>query len=369
MKHFFCLICIIIMLSCITACKNAQTETDDPAIMPESTVVSEPDALITADPTESASESEKPAITDISEYEPAEIPEEYSAFETILSVPVKWYSYNDLSANTELEEELVYLEPVENMEILHDSPEAFCITENGEIVIADTAGARLCVYDPASSQLIRSVQIGDILDAAPIRVTEKDGVCYVLIPDYNTRIVTVYPDGTVFETAVPQIENDLSCSIISEFYVENGNLILTLVGPGSIKTKAVSLADGSVTWLYSTICGLSNGVFFVSREGMKWTFPSEPSSGLRSPRIDILKVDEQSNLYVVQDVPVEGQEDYGLYQVFDKNGQLVSCDKINYFSDSYMSVEYGRIVGPDGNLYEMHCNEDNVTIMRLVDTD
>ena len=99
---------------------------------------------------------------------------------------------------------------------------------------------------------------------------------------------------------------------------------------------------------------------------MIWSFPAEPSSGVRSTRIDVLKVGENGELYVIQEIPIEGQDDIGLYQIYDKEGRLLRCEKIDYFMDSYMTADGGRIVGPDDYLYEMHCDEDAVRIIRIV---
>ena len=286
--------------------------------------------------------------------------------EEILSVPVKWYSYDELSASPELGEEMTYLESIEDMEMVHYSPEAFCVTDDGEIAIVDTVGARLCVYDLASGQLKRSAKVGEILETPPIRVSKYGGVYYVLIPYSDSRIVAVYPDGTTSEIPVPQLKGMLEYSHVSEFYAEDGRLILTLIGPSSIETKAVSLSDGSVTGLYSTQWTLENDTFTVTRNGMRWSFPAEPSSGVRSSRIDVLKVGENGELYVIQEVPIEGQDDMGLYQIYDKDGRLLRCEKIDYFMDSYMTADGGRTVGPDDNLYEMYCDEDAVRIIRIV---
>lgn len=299
--------------------------------------------------------------------EPTEAPTPVDTFaKEILSVPVKWYSYDELSASPELGEEMTYLESIEDMEMVHYSPEAFCVTDDGEIAIVDTIGARLCVYDLASGQLTRSAKVGEILETPPIRAAKYDGVYYVLIPYSNSRIVAVYPDGTTSEIPVPQLQGMLEYCHVSEYYAEDGRLILTLIGPDFIMTKAVSLSDGSVTSLYSTQWTLENDTFTVTRNGMRWSFPAEPSSGVRSSRIDVLKVGENGELYVIQEVPIEGQDDMGLYQIYDKEGRLLRCEKIDYFMDSYMTADGGRIVGPDDYLYEMHCDEDAVRIIRIV---
>ena len=366
MKRIVYIACMIVMVCSLVACKGTQPITVEPTVKPENTAAPETTAILAEKSTDSPDGNEQPEKTGDPKYPVVDIPEEYSAFEEVLSIPSKWYSYEELSANPELGKETTYLKSIKDMETVHNSPEAFYITDDGEIAILDTVGARLCVYDLASGQLKRTVQVGEILDAAPIRAAKSDGVYYVLIPDYNTRIVAVFPDGTTSEIPVPQLEEALGYSQVSEFYVEDGKLILTLIGPSSTMTKAVSLSSGSVSSLYSTRWTLENGTFTVTRGDVKWSFPAEPSSGIRSSRIDVLKVDELGNLYVVQEVPVEGHDDIGLYQVYDKDGRLIHCDRIHYFTDSYLTPEFGRLVGPDGNLYEMYCNEDVVKIMRVV---
>ncbi len=359
MKRILYFAIMIIIVFSLVACKSPQTEAVDPAATLDNT------ALPTEQLTEAPDCGEQPANTDDPLLPVVEIPEEYSAFEEVLAIPVKWYSYEELSANPSLGEEMTYLESIEDMEMVHYSPEAFCVTDDGEIAIVDTIGARLCVYDPASGQLKRSVPVGVMLEAYPTRVTKYDGVYYVLIPYYDSRIVAVYPNGTTSEIPVPQLQGMLEYCHVSEYYAEDGRLILTLIGPDLIMTKAVSLSDGSVTSLYSTQWTLENDTFTVTRNGMIWSFPAEPSSGVRSSRIDVLKVGENGELYVIQEIPIEGQDDIGLYQIYDKDGRLLRCEKIDYFMDSYMTADGGRTVGPDDYLYEMHCDEDAVRICVL----
>lgn len=360
MKRFICLTCMIIMAFSLAACKRTPPMPNEPTDRSESTAVPETTALSPEDPIESPDGNEQPVV---------EIPEEFSAFEEVLSIPAKWYSYEELSANPELGEEMTYLKSIADMETVHDSPEGFCITDDGEIAVLDTVGARLCVYDAASGQLKRAVPVGETLDAAPIRAAKSRGVYYILIPDYNTRIVAVRPDGTTSEIPVPQLEEALEYSHVSEIRVEYGTLIITLIGPSSVQTKAINLSNGAVSSYVSTSWTLENGTFTVTMGAIKWSFPAEPSSGIRSSRLDVLKVDELCNLYVVQEVPAEGQDDVGLYQVYDKEGRLIHCDRIHYFTDSYLNPDQGRFVGPDGYLYEMHCCEDAVKIMRVVASD
>ena len=303
-----------------------------------------------------------PYVTEPTVPESATVPAEYSVFEDVLSAPVKRYSYNDLCDGVELSDALTYVGSVQDMEFPCYSPQAFCVTDDGEIAIADTLGARLMVFDAASGRVKRIVNVG----GEPVRVTKNEGVYYVLIPNYNTRIVKVNPDDTTEEIPLPQLETTLGYAHVSEFYVEDGRLIMTVITESSISTKAVSLSDGTVTSLYTTEWKLAGGMFTVTRGNRTWSFPAESASENRSARIDVLKVDEQGNLYVIQEVPIDGQEDDGLYQVYDPDGRLINCCRIKYFMDSYESVRYGRIVGFDGALYEMYCNENEVRIVRLV---
>ncbi|MCR5610411.1 MAG: hypothetical protein K6F68_01055 [Clostridiales bacterium] len=362
MKRIISIALMLMMLVPLAACRKAPVEADA-SPKPTETAADKTTAAPTDAPT--AAPTDVPA-TEPPAHDTVEIPTEYSNTEQVLSVPVKWYTYSELSLEPELGAEMTYIKAVPDMEIPYHSPEAFVITDDGETAIVDTAGARLCVYDTATGQLKRTVGVGRINHAAPIRVTKSDGVYYVLIPDYNTRIVAVEPDGTTREIPVPQIEEALGYSYVSEFYVEDGRLMISLVGQSSVTTKAVSLEDGSVTSLYTTSWKLSNGIFTVTRGETTWSFPAEPSNGGRLSRIDILKVDGEGSIFVVQEVSAEDGHDVGLYQVFDKHGRLIHCDRIDYFADSYMTVRYGRIVGPDGSLYEMYCNEDEVRIVRIV---
>ena len=316
-------------------------------------------------PTESAPEV-TPVRSDISVYDEVGIPQDYSEFVSVLSAPAKYYTYDELSSGVELGGELTYLKSIPDMEMPEYAPQAFCVTDSGEIVIADTIGSRLMVYDAETGAFMNIIPVCGINEGSAIRVTSSDGVYYVLIRAYNPRIIAVTPDGASEEMPLPQLKDRLYYSLVTEFYVDNGRLILTLEAEDSSgETLAKSLSTGSMRSLYNTSWTLEQGTFTVTRGDMSWSFPAQLSTGLFKTSIQVMQTDADNNLYVVQQVHVKDQDPYGLFQVYDKDSRLIRCAKIEYFMDSYETVRYGRVIGADGCLYEMHCNEDAVEVVML----
>ncbi len=249
------------------------------------------------------------------------------------------------------------------------APDAFLVTEKGEVAILDTYNKLIRVYSLDSRAETRTIDIGKL--SYPRLMTSLDGVFYVLdsarsrIAVVKDEITAVYELPKISETVFdPSYSTNFYTyeynmgPVVSSLRVDDGELVVCAGSDGEYRLKGGKFVKSADMYDIED----DGKTFTVRFNGNEWSFSS---GGIG---IDVCGVDAEGNLYVYccstlidEDGRLTGDS---TLRVYDSKSRLVKCAVVDY-SSAYLLPYQHIALGPDNCFYQMVCDEDAVRIVRM----
>lgn len=227
---------------------------------------------------------------------------------------------------------------------VYSCPEGFCITDKEELLVLDTYGKFIRLYDLETGEQIKSVDIGEVY--RPKSIAHIGGTTYVL-DNIEGFIYTFDADYKALDK-IP-VSTD-----IYKLIEHNGSLILLGYNTNRI------LKDGEVTHLDTF-----NYYDYASDGGKQRIMLGEYSWEIEeSAAIDYLKSDDEGNLYAFCFVNGDGDT----MRIYDKYSRLVCSFEFD-ITDGIALPESYVYIDDDFNIYFMQAYESGLRIMKAVDAE
>lgn len=298
--------------------------------------------------------------------------------EIILEIPTSEREYSETVRSTCNRITYVYSEELSEIDIdatykTYSGPETFCMTENGDICILDSGSKRIRVYDAESGNEIRTIELYNVNNPTEM-IT--DGANFYVLDVVTSKIIAIDEAENRTEYKLPKVSESYyrpSTDTYDTFEYDMGPLVVELrINEGVLVVCAAQfgeyrLIDGEFVLSENVYNAVDDGEFFnISYGEYNWEIPSKAIG------IEIKGVDNEGNIYLYCCSTLLDEKGMltgdNTLRVYDKDSRLIKAALVDS-EERFILPRHHIALGFDNEFYEMICEEDRVSIVRVIPTE